>query len=213
MKRDREPDADEGPAGTAAAGPPEDSPAKRQRAASPPPTAAAAAAAAKAPAAPPAEAAAANGGNAKDGDDGDDARIALPRSTTRSAVVRGRECPYLDTVCRQALDFDFEKCCSVSLSPLNVYACLVCGRYFAGRGLNTHAFTHALEAGHHMFMKLDTGRVYCLPENYEVADRSLDDVRAVLNPKFTRAQVLCCGFVLLCFGGGCRWWWLFCCGW
>lgn len=39
-----------------------------------------------------------------------------------------RECPYLDTVNRQALDFDFEKCCSVTLSPHNCYACLVrCG--------------------------------------------------------------------------------------
>jgi len=33
-------------------------------------------------------------------------------------------------VCRSVLDFDFEKLCSVSLSHLNVYACLVCGKYF-----------------------------------------------------------------------------------
>lgn len=39
---------------------------------------------------------------------------------------------YLDTVNRQMLDFDFEKLCSVSLSNLNVYACLVCGKYFQG---------------------------------------------------------------------------------
>ena len=30
------------------------------------------------------------------------------------------------------LDFDFEKLCSVSLSHINVYACLVCGKYFQG---------------------------------------------------------------------------------
>lgn len=36
-----------------------------------------------------------------------------------------------------------------------------------------------------MFMKLDNGKVYCLPDNYEVVDRSLDDIRAVLDPKFT----------------------------
>lgn len=30
----------------------------------------------------------------------------------------------------QNLDFDFEKCCSVTLSPINVYVCLVCGKYF-----------------------------------------------------------------------------------
>lgn len=39
---------------------------------------------------------------------------------------------YLDTIQRYMLDFDFEKVCSVSLSNLNVYACLVCGKYFQG---------------------------------------------------------------------------------
>lgn len=121
--------------------------------------------------------------------DPDEERIVLPTSTTRSAVKKGRECPYLDTISRQTLDFDFEKCCSVSLSPLNVYVCLVCGKYFQGRGLSTHAFTHSLETNHHMFMKLDNGKVYCLPDNYEVVDRSMDDIRAVLNPRFTREQV------------------------
>jgi protein-arginine kinase activator protein McsA len=33
----------------------------------------------------------------------------------------------------QVLDFDFEKFCSVSLSNLNVYGCLVCGKYFQGQ--------------------------------------------------------------------------------
>lgn len=44
-----------------------------------------------------------------------------------------RLCPYLDTINRQVLDFDFEKLCSVSLSRINVYACLVCGKYFQGK--------------------------------------------------------------------------------
>jgi len=39
----------------------------------------------------------------------------------------------------QNLDFDFEKCCSVSLSPVNVYACLVCGKYFQVRAPRTSA--------------------------------------------------------------------------
>ncbi|GMH34486.1 hypothetical protein BSKO_02320 [Bryopsis sp. KO-2023] len=104
-------------------------------------------------------------------------------------VRLGPECPYLDTINRQFLDFDFEKCCSVSLRPDNVYVCLVCGKYFQGRGKSTHAYTHALEDGHHMFMKLDTGRVFCLPDNYEVVDRSLDDIRYVLNPTFSKDDV------------------------
>ncbi|XXG81923.1 hypothetical protein AAC387_Pa09g2453 [Persea americana] len=100
-----------------------------------------------------------------------------------------RDCPYLDTVNRQVLDFDFEKFCSVSLSNLNVYACLVCGKYYQGRGRNSHAYTHSLEAGHHVYINLRTEKVYCLPDGYEINDPSLDDIRHVLNPRFTREQV------------------------
>lgn len=100
-------------------------------------------------------------------------------------------CPFLDTVDRSCLDFDFSKRCSVTLSPLHCYACLVCGRYFQGRGVSTPAFTHALEAGHRVFMSLrGGGRVFCLPDGYEVKDRSLDDVRFVLDPRYTTEEVL-----------------------
>ena len=120
-----------------------------------------------------------------DSDDRDsDAQRHFPRSA-RGGAKSARECPYLDTVHRSALDFDFEKCCSVTLSPLHCYACLVCGKYFQGRGPATVAYTHALEASHHVFMNLADGRVYCLPDGYEVLDRSLDDIRHVLNPRFT----------------------------
>lgn len=48
-----------------------------------------------------------------------------------------RHCPYLDTIDRAVLDFDFEKLCSVTLTTNNVYACLVCGKYFQGEcGVN-----------------------------------------------------------------------------
>ncbi|KAG2497317.1 hypothetical protein HYH03_004482 [Edaphochlamys debaryana] len=128
-------------------------------------------------------------GSAEDGDNDDD-EFFLPRSSSRAAVKKGAECPYLDTISRQNLDFDFEKCCSVSLSPVNVYVCLVCGKYFQGRGLNTHAYTHALESAHHMFMKLDNGKVFCLPDNYEVLDKSLDDIRHMRDPRFRAEEVV-----------------------
>lgn len=83
----------------------------------------------------------------------------------------------------QVLDFDFERFCSVSLSNLNVYACLVCGKYYQGRGQKSHAYTHSLEAGHHVYINLRTEKVYCLPDGYEVIDTSLDDIRHVLNPR------------------------------
>jgi U4/U6.U5 tri-snRNP-associated protein 2 len=56
-----------------------------------------------------------------------------------------QKCPYLDTVNRQLLDFDSEKLCSVTLTNYNVYCCLVCGKYFQGRGKLTPAYTHRLE--------------------------------------------------------------------
>lgn len=126
----------------------------------------------------------------KNGDDSDDSSgIELPLGRKSRQVEVRRDCPYLDTVNRQVLDFDFEKFCSVSLSNLNVYACLVCGKYYQGRGRKSHAYTHSLEAGHHVYINLETEKVYCLPDGYEINDPSLDDIRHVLNPRFNREQV------------------------
>lgn len=60
---------------------------------------------------------------------------------------------------RPLLDFDFENVCSVSLSNVNIYACLVCGKYYQGRGRSTHAYFHSINEGHRVFMSLDTGEV------------------------------------------------------
>lgn len=119
------------------------------------------------------------------------------------------KCPFLDTVNRQILDFDLPKVCSVTLAKHHVCestgcamlaealsrcrpppsapaadGCLVCGKYFAGRGRHTQAYTHSVQAGHHVFINLHDQRVYCLPDLYEVTDASLDDVRFALNPTF-----------------------------
>ncbi|KAJ1642837.1 U4 U6.U5 tri-snRNP-associated protein [Coemansia asiatica] len=96
---------------------------------------------------------------------------------------------YLDTVNRANLDFDFEQICSVSLSNNNVYSCLVCGKYYQGRGKQTHAYFHSINEDHHVFINLQTLRVYVLPDNYEVRDRSLNDIKAVIRPEFSLAQV------------------------
>nr|CAH8872406.1 unnamed protein product [Trichobilharzia regenti] len=87
------------------------------------------------------------------------------------------------------LDFDFEKLCSVSLSHLNVYACLVCGKYFQGRGNSTHAYTHSVSEGHHVFLNLETRRFYCLPDDYEILDGSLEDITYLLNPTFDASEI------------------------
>ncbi|KAG0053562.1 hypothetical protein BGZ83_000846 [Gryganskiella cystojenkinii] len=109
-------------------------------------------------------------------------------ATISSATGRGSGL-YLDTIQRFMLDFDFEKVCSVSLSNLNVYACLVCGKYFQGRGPTSHAYFHSLHENHHVYINLNTLKVYVLPDSYEVTDSSLDDIKYVLDPRFTPAQV------------------------
>ncbi|KIY46341.1 cysteine proteinase [Fistulina hepatica ATCC 64428] len=96
---------------------------------------------------------------------------------------------YLDTINRAALDFDFEKLCSVSLSNINIYGCLVCGKYFQGRGRNSYAYSHSIHEDHHVFINLETTKVYVLPDGYPVSDPSLADIADVLAPTFTPAYI------------------------
>lgn len=105
----------------------------------------------------------------------EDNKVSLKRKLQIDEDQKKRmKCPYLDTIDRFVLDFDFEKLCSVSLTRVNVYACLVCGKYFQGRGIKTHAYTHSVAEFHHVFLNLNTLRFYCLPDNYEIVDSSLD---------------------------------------
>ena len=101
---------------------------------------------------------------------------------------------------RRLLDFDFEKICSVTLSPLNCYACLSCGKYFQGRAEGSPAHMHALHHPEHgLFINLKTLKAYLLPENVEFSgdddeekeeeeeggiEEQLKDIRAILKPKF-----------------------------
>ena len=115
---------------------------------------------------------------------------ALSAPKRQNAPMEGYGDLYLDTINREILDFDFEKLCSVSLSNINVYACLVCGKYFQGRGPKSHAYFHALEVGHHVFINIGTRKVYVLPEGYEVQNKSLDDIKYVVDPHYTKNEVV-----------------------
>lgn len=96
---------------------------------------------------------------------------------------------YLDSIDRRLLDFDFEKVCSVTLSNMNIYACLVCGKYFQGRGKRTPAFLHSINDGHRVFIHLETTQVYILPENYAVDDASLHDIQRLLKLPFDEGTI------------------------
>ncbi|KAM0690729.1 hypothetical protein Q7P36_009498 [Cladosporium allicinum] len=154
---------------------------------------------------PPPEASIANGHAASNGaqttHNGDDGEGAASEdmgdedldepvpSARQREPTKGYSDLYLDTINRGRLDFDFEKLCSVTLSNINVYACLVCGKYFAGRGHKTPAYFHALEVGHHVYINMETKKVYVLPEGYEVKSDTLNDIKVVVDPKFTLEDV------------------------
>jgi len=115
---------------------------------------------------------------------------AYTATSRQQAPIDGYTDLYLDTIDRSVLDFDFEKLCSVTLSNINVYACLVCGKYYQGRGPKSHAYFHALEVGHHVFVNMQTKRVYVLPEGYEVKSKSLDDIKFVVDPQLSKDEVV-----------------------
>ena len=119
-----------------------------------------------------------------------DEKSAYSVTSRQQAPTEGFSDLYLDTINRSVLDFDFEKLCSVTLSNINVYACLVCGKYYQGRGPKSHAYFHALEVGHHVYVNMQTKRVYVLPEGYEVKGKSLDDIKFVVDPQLAREEVM-----------------------
>ncbi len=125
-----------------------------------------------------------------DGADVEGDESAYTATSRQQAPIDGYTDLYLDTIDRSVLDFDFEKLCSVTLSNINVYACLVCGKYYQGRGPKSHAYFHALEVGHHVFVNMQTKRVYVLPEGYEVKSKSLDDIKFVVDPQLSKDEVV-----------------------
>ena len=97
----------------------------------------------------------------------------------------------------------------------HVYAGLVCGKYYRGRGKQTPAYRHSVDCGHYVFVHLTNATFWCLPENYEIIvmnpedretttssgttdganvnsngnSQSLLDIRYALQPKFTLMDV------------------------
>ncbi|KAJ7610971.1 cysteine proteinase [Roridomyces roridus] len=117
------------------------------------------------------------------GDEEEEEEIMQESTETRASDL------YLDTINRAILDFDFEKVCSVSLTNINIYGCLVCGKYFQGRGRKSYAYSHSIHEDHHVFINLQTAQVYVLPDGYPVSDPSLEDISFVLAPSFSPASI------------------------
>ena len=84
------------------------------------------------------------------------------------------KCPYLSTINRMILDFDQEKVCSVSLKDNNIYCCLICGKYFHGKGKITPLYIHSLSEQHNLFINLEARSIYCLPDDYELKEEDIN---------------------------------------
>lgn len=100
---------------------------------------------------------------------------------------------FLETIDERKLDFDFEKRCSITLSLLNCYCCLVCGKYLRGRRENTPAFLHSVNEDHHVFINFNSLKVYLLPDDVEVEDKGkiqvLVRIRNAIRPFFTKEEI------------------------
>lgn len=107
----------------------------------------------------------------------------------------------LDTIDRKKLDFDCEKVCSVTSSALNVYCCLVCGKYFQGRREQSPAFLHSVNENHLVFINFSTLKVYVLPNDKEIKDEGeiqlLNDIRFAIKPQYNKEELA--EFPKLCY--------------
>ena len=61
---------------------------------------------------------------------------------------------------------------------------------FPRKRTKVHAYFHALEVSHHVYVNMETKRVYVLPEGYEVTSQSLDDIKFQVDPHLPKSEVL-----------------------
>ncbi|EMG50011.1 hypothetical protein G210_4974 [Candida maltosa Xu316] len=95
-----------------------------------------------------------------------------------------------NSIHRELLDFDFEKVCSVTLSPNNVYCCLVCGKYFQGKAKSSPAYNHSISVNHHIYLNLTSEIFYQLPDDVEIPKtHELQDIIEYLNPTYTQRDI------------------------
>lgn len=94
---------------------------------------------------------------------------------------------------RTHLNFDFDKVCTVTLSHLNVYCCLTCGKYLQGRERNSPVFLHSVDNSHHLFLSFQTLQIYTLPENKIIRsseyDNILHSIRYAVFPTFHQDEL------------------------
>ena len=53
--------------------------------------------------------------------------------------------------------------------------------HILGRGKNSHAYTHSVQVDHRVWLNLHSLKFYCLPDNYEIIDPSLEDIKVCVH--------------------------------
>lgn len=81
---------------------------------------------------------------------------------------------------RSHLDFDKVHVCQVTMQTYNVFCCLICGKFLAGKHKGSPVEEHAVREDHLLFMDLQDGEVYSIPDGAVVKSKSLEDVKVGL---------------------------------
>ncbi|KAG0668698.1 hypothetical protein C6P45_004473 [Maudiozyma exigua] len=74
------------------------------------------------------------------------------------------------TINNKKLDFDSDRICSVTLTKLNIYGCLTCGKFFKGYKERSPAFLHSISENHRLFISLKNhpNNIIVLPDELEI---------------------------------------------
>lgn len=111
-----------------------------------------------------------------------------------AAVKRLKNDGSSSLVQRSHLNFDFDKICTVTLSHINIYCCLTCGKYLQGRDRNSPAFLHSVNTYHQLYLSFHNLQLYSLPENKIVKaqyfNETLDSIRFAAFPVFKSSELL-----------------------
>jgi U4/U6.U5 tri-snRNP-associated protein 2 len=58
-----------------------------------------------------------------------------------------------------------------------------------GRGSQSFAYFHSIEKDHHVYINLETAKVFILPDNFEVKDSSLNDIKFLIYPSYSTQEI------------------------
>ena len=86
----------------------------------------------------------------------------------------------LEKIERSLLDFDRVQVCQVTMQTYNVFCCLICGKFLAGKHKSSPVDDHAVREDHLLFMDLQDGEVYSIPDGAIIKSPELNDIKVYI---------------------------------